>query len=161
MESNSPIDNGIKQGEPPYRSVESTTSREKRTWQTPRHIAIIGVVIVFIFGSASALVVIFGWSQPGKNALVQPIDAGKKQVEREPPRHANGERYDPAEDDPVLGPLIAQAEIAARKSKEVMDSHGQRGNCHDLWRAQKRILKEKHGIDWRTPAEMNPDIIFD
>jgi methionyl-tRNA synthetase len=24
----------------------------------------------------------------------------------------------------------------------------------------KRILKEKHDIDWKTPEEMNPDIYF-
>ena len=37
----------------------------------------------------------------------------------------------------------------------------QLGSCHTLWIFQKRILKEKYGITWYTPAELNPDIKFD
>ena len=37
----------------------------------------------------------------------------------------------------------------------------QLGCCHRLWLLQKHILKEKYGITWYTPAELNPDIIFD
>lgn len=37
----------------------------------------------------------------------------------------------------------------------------QRGCCHRIWSMQKTILKEKYGITWYTPAELNPDIIFD
>ena len=37
----------------------------------------------------------------------------------------------------------------------------QLGSCHTLWALQKRILKEKYGITWYTPAELNPDIKFD
>ncbi len=36
-----------------------------------------------------------------------------------------------------------------------------RGICHYIWREKKRILKEKYGIDWRSPAEMNPRVRFD
>ncbi len=35
------------------------------------------------------------------------------------------------------------------------------GSCHTLWALQKRILKEKYGITWYTPAELNPDVKFD
>ena len=35
------------------------------------------------------------------------------------------------------------------------------GSCHTLWDIQKRILKEKYGITWYTPAELNPDVKFD
>lgn len=35
------------------------------------------------------------------------------------------------------------------------------GACHVLWGMQKRILRERYGIDWKTPAEQNPDIMFD
>ena len=35
------------------------------------------------------------------------------------------------------------------------------GYCHVYWRTKKRILKEKYNIDWRSPAELNPHIIFD
>ena len=35
------------------------------------------------------------------------------------------------------------------------------GSCHTLWSLQKTILKEKYGITWYTPAELNPDVKFD
>lgn len=35
------------------------------------------------------------------------------------------------------------------------------GYCHEVWFRQKKILKEKYGIDWKTPAEQNPDILYD
>jgi hypothetical protein len=37
----------------------------------------------------------------------------------------------------------------------------QLGCCHRLWSLQKRILKEKYGITWYTPAELHPDVLFD
>jgi hypothetical protein len=37
----------------------------------------------------------------------------------------------------------------------------QLGSCHRLWTIQKTILKEKYGITWYTPAELNPEIIYD
>ena len=37
----------------------------------------------------------------------------------------------------------------------------QLGSCHRLWALQKRILKEKYGITWYTPAELNPEIKYD
>ena len=37
----------------------------------------------------------------------------------------------------------------------------QLGSCHRLWALQKRILKEKYGITWYTPAELHPEIKFD
>lgn len=33
--------------------------------------------------------------------------------------------------------------------------------CHRMWRKKKEILHDKYGIEWKTPAEMNPDINFD
>lgn len=37
----------------------------------------------------------------------------------------------------------------------------QLGSCHTLWTLQKRILKEKYGITWYSPDELNPEIIYD
>ena len=34
------------------------------------------------------------------------------------------------------------------------------GTCHRYWARKKELLK-KEGIEWRTPAEMNPTIRFD
>ena len=35
------------------------------------------------------------------------------------------------------------------------------GYCHSLWPEMKKIFKEKHNIDWKTPIEMNPYTTFD
>ena len=37
----------------------------------------------------------------------------------------------------------------------------QLGCCHTIWALQKRILKEKYGITWYSPDELNPEIIYD
>lgn len=35
------------------------------------------------------------------------------------------------------------------------------GMCFRIWSAKKTLLKDKYGIDWRTPGEMNPRVMFD
>jgi hypothetical protein len=37
----------------------------------------------------------------------------------------------------------------------------QLGSCHRIWAMKKRILKEKYGITWYAPSEVNPDCIYD
>ncbi len=41
------------------------------------------------------------------------------------------------------------------------DHHRGMGFCHLYWHEKRRILKEKYGIDWHSPAQMNPRVIFD
>ena len=36
-----------------------------------------------------------------------------------------------------------------------------RGSCHIIWKLEKRILKQRYNIDWKTPAEEHPDWRFD
>lgn len=47
----------------------------------------------------------------------------------------------------------------------IMEILGERfncfGACHAIWHHQKRLLMEKYGIDWYSPAELNPDVNFD
>lgn len=35
------------------------------------------------------------------------------------------------------------------------------GVCHSVWRLKKDILRYGFNIDWKTPAELNPHIIYD
>lgn len=35
------------------------------------------------------------------------------------------------------------------------------GSCHSIWKRKQQILLERYHIRWRTPAEMNPHILFD
>lgn len=34
------------------------------------------------------------------------------------------------------------------------------GRCHIYWQRKKELLKS-HGIDWKTPSECNPNVLFD
>ena len=38
---------------------------------------------------------------------------------------------------------------------------GKTGQCHEIWEYKKHLLKEKYNIDWKSPEELNPDVIFD
>lgn len=68
-------------------------------------------------------------------------------------------KHDPQEDDPKLKRIINTAEKEA--DAELHSQYSGMGYCHLLWGRQKEILKEKYGIDWRTPVEMNPSVMFD
>jgi len=65
--------------------------------------------------------------------------------------------HDPIEDDPATRRLVRRAEKQA--SAEV-GAPGM-GICHAVWGRMKEILKDQHGIDCYSPAEMNPDACFD
>ena len=65
--------------------------------------------------------------------------------------------------------LRKSTEEKLKEAKSLMPDNPERaanvleqlGCCHRLWSLQKRILKEKYGITWYTPAELNPDTKFD
>ena len=68
--------------------------------------------------------------------------------------------YDPIRDDPDIGPIIKAA--AERARQEVSGGKYEHlGTCHLIWRRQKEILKDEHGITWYSPREMNPSVIYD
>ena len=64
---------------------------------------------------------------------------------------------DPIELDEIFGPLVEAAAAKAEQNVEYRDM----GACHMIWAEQARILKEEHGIDWYSPAEMNPFSLYD
>jgi hypothetical protein len=84
-----------------------------------------------------------------------------------PPRDEYGHLYDPIEDDPAVRPLLAeadregQARLEEMRAKQGRPGKGGLGDVHFYWALKKEYLKDKYGIDWRTPAEMNPNIAFD
>jgi len=73
-------------------------------------------------------------------------------------------KHDPQEDDPLKGPIIQ--EIARDVRQTIREANGLKegetkiGLCHKIWAEQKRVLKQK-GIDWKSPADMNPSMRFD
>ena len=74
---------------------------------------------------------------------------------------AGQDKIDPIEKDPKMRAIF----IAVDKEVETeLAKHPERdmlGFCHIFWETKKRILKEKHGINWKSPSEMNPETCFD
>ncbi|MFO0803473.1 MAG: hypothetical protein U0791_10180 [Gemmataceae bacterium] len=68
-------------------------------------------------------------------------------------------RHDPIEDEPHVHPLLKLAEQEAESL--LKDEPRRMGFGHAFAATKKQILRQKYGIEWRTPAEMNPHIAFD
>lgn len=83
------------------------------------------------------------------------------------------ERENEEDDDDVFASLYkSQRESTKKKlneAKMLMPDYPEQaaqvfmqlGSCHRLWDMQKTILKEKFGITWYSPDELNPEIIYD
>lgn len=70
--------------------------------------------------------------------------------------------YDPIERAPQY------REIFQKIDKEIEESIAKRygkekftGYCFLFWDEKRTTLKQKYGIDWRSPADLNPDVSFD
>lgn len=70
-------------------------------------------------------------------------------------------RHDPLEDDPAVRPLIDRADAEVRAAWVAEGRVWGRGSCHAFWREKQRVLRDEHGVDWKTPAQINPGIRFD
>jgi len=54
-----------------------------------------------------------------------------------------------------------QVDKEAQKRIEDMGLKDKMGSCYSFWDEKQKILKQKYGIKWRTPAELNPFNLFD
>jgi len=77
-------------------------------------------------------------------------------------------KRDPQEDDPKIGPLIDAAlkeatEMVEREFEERgWNAVGQRmGKSPGIWKRAGEILRERHGIEWKDPTQMNPGLFVD
>ena len=68
--------------------------------------------------------------------------------------------HDKLDDDPAFRDRIKVAEKEAEAAVKHVKK-GQRGYCHAFWSAKQRVLREKYGISWQSPADLNPRIKFD
>ena len=76
-------------------------------------------------------------------------------------RGASGLYYDPIEEDPRHAEVFSKIDAEVDKALGITSQGGGRGYIHVIWETKKRILKWKYKIDWRTPAELNPHVMFD
>jgi len=74
---------------------------------------------------------------------------------------ASGLRRDPVEDDPRYRSIFARIDAEVDALLADHPQRGAEGFCHVRWRAKQRLLSEKYGVTWRSPDELNPQVIFD
>ncbi len=57
-------------------------------------------------------------------------------------------------------PKEVMEEVEAKLEEALKDEPHGMGFCHIYWYHKKKYLKER-GYDWKSPAELNPDVIYD
>jgi hypothetical protein len=68
-------------------------------------------------------------------------------------------RVDPIDEHPVYA--IVRERVNAQVEEELRDYPKGLGYCHTYWKTKKRIMKEQYQLDWKSPAELNSNTIFD
>ena len=68
-------------------------------------------------------------------------------------------KYDPIEDSAEYKAVIKDVE--KELDKLLKNKPKGMGFCHIYWYEKRRILKEKYGIEWKSPSLMNPRVLFD
>ena len=66
--------------------------------------------------------------------------------------------YDPVED--TVEYQNIRDELESELFKLMQNVNVKMGRSYKYWSLKKRILKQKYNIDWKSPPEMNPGIIF-
>lgn len=67
-------------------------------------------------------------------------------------------KHDPVED--TLAFQAIKNELEAKIIAKIGENSGM-GYCYLYWETKRDILKKDYGIEWRSPAELNPRVLFD
>lgn len=70
-------------------------------------------------------------------------------------------KKDPVEETEEFKAVIDKVEDELDEMLKDDPLNGCRGFCHTYWSAKKKLLKNKYGIEWKTPQQMNPRVRFD
>lgn len=52
-------------------------------------------------------------------------------------------------------------DVEAELDRRLANVPRQMGFCFQFWAMKRELLMEKYGIDWRSPSQMNPRVMFD
>jgi len=98
-------------------------------------------------------------------ALCESVELKTKQDEtpdKKPEgKSRSGLAHDPVEDDPRYADTFEKIDDEV---KDLLADHplrGSHGFVNIYWDTKKQLLKKKYGIDWRSPGELNPQVLFD
>lgn len=83
----------------------------------------------------------------------------RKEMGKPPKPHVWQEKRDPIESDPAYAEILADVDALLEKKFEGVDRD--MGFCHLWWPAKKFVLMKIYGIDWKSPAELNPNSLYD
>lgn len=72
---------------------------------------------------------------------------------------SHGQNADLIEKTPAYLRVVEEVEEEA--GRQIADQAEDLGACHLFWAAKSEILKKKHNINWRSPAELNSGIRYD
>jgi hypothetical protein len=75
--------------------------------------------------------------------------------------HEEDFHCDPIDHDPAYKTILKAVDKEIKNDPEYQERKGKMGACHIYWRLKKEILKERYNIDWKSPADCHPEIIFD
>ena len=98
------------------------------------------------------------WYEPLKEEFVELLGSDMvREIENNP--YTGHLKVDPVEYTEAYENAIdaVEEEVAARMNNE---PYGM-GMCFEIWSIKKEILSSKYGIEWRTPSQMNPRVMFD
>lgn len=75
---------------------------------------------------------------------------------------ASNIKYDLIEDTKEYKEIVNELEKKIDSMMTLLNvSRDVAGACHIYWNIKKNILKEDYNMEWKSPSELNPDIIFD
>jgi hypothetical protein len=73
-------------------------------------------------------------------------------------KYPNELKHDPIEDNPEIKKII---DIAGKEAEtQLKNEPRNKGYIHVYYKTKKKILLEKYHIKWKTPVEMNPDVMI-
>lgn len=78
-----------------------------------------------------------------------------------PTKPASGIRRDPIEQNPRHAEVFRNIDAEVNAMLADHPRKGSMGFVHTIWETKQRVLKQKYNINWKTPAELNPQIMFD
>ena len=73
----------------------------------------------------------------------------------------DGVIYDSKERDPKYKERIRKADKEADEELKRRGIKEGLGYCCSFWSEKKKILKEKYNLEWKSPQELNPGVLFD
>jgi len=138
-----------------------------RSWVTARRelISPTPAITADIVAAVQARAASLEAKQPGE-ATSLPL-RGLRLTESAQPKGALAEQavsrrrllHDAQEDDPALKSIFQSVDEEVERL--LRHTRPRMGMCHKRWGLKAKLLRQGFGIEWKSPAKMNPGVLFD